>query len=192
MLAKKWVLPTKKTTKYSERCHLKRINYLQALRKLIIKGGKDKIVYVDESGFELNNYRPYAWSMKGRKAYGDKSGVRSKRTNLIAAKRGKELLAPYLYEQTTTSQYFNQWLEHSLVKELKPGSTVIMDNAAFHRKDSIREILKKHGHQALFLPPYSPDFNPIEQDFAIMKKKMIYGEYTALDELIKKYGNILE
>ena len=140
---------------------------MQALRKLVIKGGKDKIVYVDESGFELNTYRPYAWSMRGRKAY-------------------------YLYEQTTTSHWFNQWLEHSLVKELKPGSTVIMDNAAFHTKDSIREILKKHGHQALFLPPYSPDFNPIEQDFAIMKKKMIYGEYTALDELIKKYGNILE
>ena len=192
MLAKKWALPIKKTTKYSERCHLKRINYLQALRKLIIKDGKDKVVYVDESGFEHSSYRPYAWSAKGKKAYGNKDGVRPSRTNLIAAKRGKELLAPYLYEQTTTSEWFNQWLEHSLIKELKKGTTVIMDNAAFHKKDSIQKILKKHGHKALFLPPYSPDFNPIEQDFAVMKKKIIYGGYKDLDDLIKLYGNILE
>ena len=105
---------------------------------------------------------------------------------MIAAKRGKELLAPYLYEQTTTSEWFNQWLEHSLIKELKKGTTVIMDNAAFHKKDSIQKILKKHGHKALFLPPYSPDFNPIEQDFAVMKKKIIYGGYKDLDELTDK------
>ena len=158
----------------------------------MIKHGKDKLVYVDESGFEQNTYRPYAWSMKGKKAYGDKTGVRLRRTNLIAAKRGKELLAPYLYEQTTTSQWFNQGLEHSLLKELTPGSTIIMDNAAFHKKESIRHILKSHGHRALFLPPYSPDFNPIEQDFAIMKKRRIYGEYASLDELVCEYGNILE
>ena len=89
-------------------------------------------------------------------------------TNLIAAKRGKELLEHYLYEQTTTSDWFNQWLEYSLVKELKSGTTVIMDNAAFHKKDLIQQILKNYGHKALFLPPYSTDFNPIEQDFAIM------------------------
>ena len=138
MRAKKWVLPIKKTTKYSERCHIKRVNYLQALRKLIIKDGKDKIVYVDESGFEHSSYRPYAWSAKGKKAYGNKYGVRRRRTNLVAAKRGKELLAPYLYEKTTTSDWFNQSLEYSLVKELKSGTIVIMDNAAFHKKDIIQ------------------------------------------------------
>ena len=105
---------------------------------------------------------PYAWSTKGKKAYGNKNGVRPSCTNLIAAKRGKELLTPYLYEQTTTSEWFSQWLEHSLIKDLKKETTVIMDNAAFHKKDSIQKILKnmviKHyfyHHTHLTLIPLS-------------------------------------
>ena len=67
-----------------------------------------------------------------------------------------------------------------------------MDNAAFHKKDEIRAIAEAAGHKILFLPPYSPDFNPIEQDFAILKKirqKMPLG--TTIDQLVKNYGTLL-
>lgn len=151
--------------------------------------GSDNLVYVDESGFEAHTYRPYAWSKKGNKSYGERHGSHGKRTNLIAAKRKKSLLAPVLYETSTTTGWFNHWLEKHLFKELNPGSTIIMDNARFHNKEKIRELLEKTGHQVLFLPPYSPDFNPIEQDFAIMKKRRKNAEpETTIDEIVKNYG----
>ena len=75
------------------------------------------------------------------------------RTHLIAGKRGKELLATVLYETSTTADWFNDWFKHHLLKELKPASTLIMDNAAFHKKTIITEIAHNAGHHVLFLPP---------------------------------------
>ena len=151
------------------------------------------MVYVDESGFEEHTHRPYAWSIRGKKSYGERCGSRGVRTNLIAAKRQKELLAPILYETSTTAEWFNEWLGNHLIKELSPQSTIIMDNARFHKKEKIRDIVEKEGHTVLFLPPYSPDFNPIEQDFAILKKIRIYAERgTSLDAIVKEYGLLLE
>ena len=148
---------------------------------------------MDESGFEETVYRPHAWSGKGDKTHGDRNGKRGKRTNLIAAKRGKELLAPYLYEGTTTADWFNHWLEHCLFKELRPQSTLILDNAPFHNKKSIREIAEKFNHKVLFLPRYSPDFNPIEQDFANIKKRRLFAPVgTPIDHIIQSYGLLLE
>ena len=111
---------------------------------------------------------------------------------MIAAKRGKELLAPVLYEGSTSAVWFNQWFEKHLLKELNPDSTIIMDNAAFHKKEDIHALAEAAGHRVLFLPPYSPDFNPIEQDFAILKRirqKMPLN--TTIDQIVKNYGTFL-
>lgn len=163
------------------------------MRSIVKERGSKNLVYVDESGFEEHTYRPYAWSIRGKKSYGERCGSKGVRTNLIAAKRQKELLAPILYETSTTAEWFNEWLENHLIKELCPQSTIIMDNARFHKKEKVRDILGKAGHTALFLPPYSPDFNPIEQSFAILKKIRTYAERgTSLDDIINKYGSFLE
>ena len=69
-------------------------------------------------------------------SFGERKGKRAKRTNLIAGKRGKELLATILYEtSTTTADWFNEWFKNHLLKELRPSSTIIMDNAAFSYAD---------------------------------------------------------
>ena len=163
------------------------------MRQIVIQQGSSNLVYLDESGFEANTYRPYAWSKRGYKTYGERSGKRGTRTSLIAAKREKQLLAPVLFKGSTNALWFNQWLEEHLLPELKPNSTLILDNAPFHRKNDVFEIAEKAGHKVLFLPPYSPDFNRIEQDFAILKKRRIYSKfYTSLDDIIKSYGNYLE
>ena len=88
------------------------------------KGSKD-IVYVDESGFDEHTYRPHAWAKRGQKSYGERSGKRGVRTNLIVGKRGTALLAPVLYEDTTTALWVNKWMEDVLCKELRPDSTII-------------------------------------------------------------------
>jgi transposase len=128
-------------------------------------------VYVDESGFEAYTYRPYAWSKRGDKSYGDRRGQRGTRTSLIAGKRGKQLLAPVMNQGSTNARWFNQWLEEHLLPQLQPNSTIILDNAPFHRKDDVLRIAQEAGHSVLFLPPYSLDFNSIEQDESHYQKK---------------------
>lgn len=111
-------------------------------------------------------------------------------TSLIAAKCGKKLLAPILFQGSTNSVLFNQWLEHHLLQELQSPSILILDNARFHKKDDVRRIAAQAGHIVLFVPPYSPDFNPIKQDFATIKKIRMYAPSgTTLDSIIQSYGN---
>ena len=163
---------------------------MRNLRHIVVTYGWDNLIYIDESGFDAYTYRPYAWSKRGQKSHGNRSGKRGTRTSLIAGKRGKELLAPVLFKGSTNTLWFNQWLSEHLLPELKPNSTIILDNARFHRKEDVFQIAEEAGHQVLFLPPYSPDFNPIEQDFAIIKKRRIYSSpETSLDEIVKSYGN---
>lgn len=189
MRAERWALPLKKTLLYKERSHRKRSEYLGELRRLIQKFGWDNLIYIDETGFDAHSYRPNAWAPAGEKVIGERSGAFGKRTNLIAAKRGKEFLAPILYDVTTTALWFNEWLEKYLFKELRPNSVLILDNAAFHRPNDVKAIAEKAGHSVLFLPPYSPDYNPIEQDFAILKKlRSLAPANTTIDDIVKPYG----
>jgi transposase len=79
-----------------------------------------------------------------------------------------------------------------LCKELRPGSTIVWDNAPFHKKKDLEVIAAEKGHHVLFLPPYSPDFNPIGNDFSNIKKRRQYAPPdTPLDNIIKNYENYL-
>jgi transposase len=75
------------------------------------------------------------------------------------------------------------WLDQSLLKELRPNSLIVMDNAPFHNKPKIKALLEEHGHAFLPLPKYSPDYNPIEQAFAILKKRLRFSGRSLEDEL---------
>ncbi len=102
-------------------------------------------------------------------------------------------MAPILYEGSTSAIWFNQWLEKHLLKTLNPDSTIIMDNAAFYKKEKIHAMAEAAGHNVLFLPPYSPDFNPIEQEFAIIKEiRQNAPLNTTIDHIVKSYETFLE
>ena len=148
---------------------------------------------MDESGFEASTYRPYGWGYIGQKVYGERSGNARPRTSLIAAKCGTKLLAPFLFDGATDAKWFNQWLTQHLFKELPPGATVILDNATFHKTPETLRIFNESPYNLLFLPAYSPDFNPIEQVFATIKKRRQYTTpETSLDCLVKSYENYSE
>jgi len=138
--------------------------------------GSKNIVYFDESGFTAESYRPHGWAPRGEKVYGDVSGNNRKRINLIMAQRGKEWLAPMLFTSACDSITVNAWLEHALLPELTRPSVVVMDNAPFHNKNHIKAVLEAAGHMMLPLPRYSPDFNPIEQSFATIKKRRQFAK----------------
>jgi transposase len=168
---------------------MKRMAFLRELRRLIPIYGADNVVYMDETGFRKHAYRSHGWAPRGEKIYGDVSGCNRKNVNLIMAQRRKEYLAPMLFESSCDSLLVNAWLEECLVPLLKKPSIVIMDNAPFHKKKEIAALLEKHGHVLLPLPPYSPDFNPIEQTFGGFKRRRDFApQGTPVDKIIGVSG----
>jgi len=168
---------------------MKRQNYLRRLRKLIKKYGSENVVYFDESGFVSHKGRLSGWASTGQKLYANVKGRREKRTNLLMAQCGKKWLAPLVFQGSCTAKLVEEWLEKFLMKELKNPSIIIMDNAPVHSKKAIRSLLKKSGHALLPLPPYSPDFNPIEQSFGAMKKRREgMPKETTVEELVMSYS----
>ena len=103
------------------------------------------------------------------------------------AQRGKDWIAPLLFQTNCTHLTVTAWLKDMLLPALRPQSLVVMDNAPFHNKPKIAEILAEHGHQLLPLSRYSPDFNPIEKAFAILKRQRIFSR-KSMDELISAHS----
>ncbi len=146
------------------------------------------MVFIDECGFDNRVYRRYGWSQRGQKLYGERTGKREVRENLLAARQGKQIVAPMLVTGSVNALCFEKWLSRWLMQELSDNSCLILDNALIHRKNKIREIAQQKGHEVKFLPKYSPDLNKIEHDFAALKKRRKYlPENTSLDELIRGY-----
>ena len=145
--------------------------------------GSRNVVYFDESGFAAHSYRPHGWAKRGEKVFGKIHGNNRKRTNLIMAQRGRDWLAPMLFYSNCTHHTIAAWMEHCLLPELTEPSLVIMDNAPFHNKPQMQMLLEAAGHSMLPLPKYSPDFNPIEQSFAILKRRRQFNN-ASLDQLL--------
>ena len=80
-----------------------------------------------------------------------------------------ESIAPMIYSESTTGSLFESWVEDVLVPDLKTNSVIILDNAHFHRKKQLAALAQKYSFKILWLPPYSPDKNPIEKKFATFK-----------------------
>jgi len=130
------------------------------------------LVYVDECGIDQCLYREYARAPRGQKIITKISGRKFKRTNIVAGICQGKWVAPLQYNFTTDSVLFEYWFENCLLKEVDPNSVIVLDNAAFHKRSVLPEIAKRYNCEILFLPPYSPDLNPIEKRWAWLKKKL--------------------
>lgn len=117
-------------------------------------------------------YRTHGRSKRGAKVYGEVSGKRFARESIIAGFFQGKLLAPMCYQGTCNTELFNVWLKQVMIPELKQGQVLILDNATFHRSLVSKQLVEKAGCKLLFLPPYSPDLNPIEKCWANLKKKV--------------------
>lgn len=146
------------------------------------------MIYLDESGFEPEYPTLFAWAPRGKVVYGEQSSQRRPRQNLLAARNFQEFLAPMIVSGSITARVFETWLKEHLCPILSPRALLILDNARFHRPEAVTEIAEAAGHHVLFLPPYSPDFNKIEHDFAALKKILAYApDGTTLDEVVANY-----
>lgn len=129
-------------------------------------------MYLDESGINEYLYRQHARSFRGTQVFGEISGKRFGRQSVISALRNKKFLAPMCFEGTCDTELFNAWLKQELLPNLTPGQVLILDNASFHKSAETRKLVETHGCEILYLPPYSPDLNPIEKCWANMKTKI--------------------
>jgi isfu1 transposase len=132
----------------------------------------DNLVYIDETGID-NNISPIrGWAEAGIKSFTEALGFRTKRITLIAGYcyGSRELIAPMEYDGYTNTELFLAWVEYCLCRELKPNQVVVMDNASFHKSHKVTELIERAGCKLMYLPPYSPDLNPIEHVWANLKR----------------------
>lgn len=172
-------------TGYKERSLMQRRRFLRLRERFFRRGLRP--VHIDECGFAPSVARRYGYAPKGQRVYGLVSGNRRPRTSLIAARMEDRLEEPFLFEGTCDADVFNFWLERQLCPRLNREHLVVMDNAAFHKSPETAALIERTGATLLFLPPYSPDFNPIERDFAALKKNREYNENASIDEIVKAY-----
>jgi len=146
----------------------------------------EQIAYVDEMGMDQFLYREYGWSLRGKPLLGKVSGRKFKRVGIVGAKVGKSIVAPLQYDGTMDSHLFEAWFETRLLPSLAKNMVVVMDNASFHRKRKLYPLAQQAGVRLVFLPPYSPELNPIEQFWAWLKRHLrkILPLYASFDEAI--------
>ncbi|GHV31381.1 IS630 family transposase [Synergistales bacterium] len=141
-------------------------------------------MYVDESGVNKFYQREYARAPIGQKTEDVRRGEKYRRTNVIAGYCNGEVLGSHCYLCNTNGDFFELWFEKFLLPEVPVGYTIVMDNASFHRKKKLQKLAEKYGIRLIFLPPYSPDLNPIEKLRANMKR--------ALRDLVRKFRTLVD
>lgn len=113
--------------------------------------------------------RTHGYTQKGLRCYGKRDWNAKGRTNVIGALLGTNLIIASLFQGNINSQIFKQWLVDDLIPILPEQAVLVLDNASFHKATIIKETLETANITTLFLPPYSPDFNPIEHKWAQAK-----------------------
>jgi len=141
---------------------------------------------VDETGIDQFLYRQHARAFRGKKVQGEISGRKFKRVSILAGKCGANIIAPLEFEGTVDHILFEFWFEKILLRELTPGYVIAMDNASFHRKAALQALAEKAGCSVIFLPPYSPDLNPIENFWAWLKRALrsSLDSFESLDDTL--------
>lgn len=128
-----------------------------------------KLVFIDETGFTTNMVRRYGRCPGGQRLLCKTPHGHWRTTTFVAALRGCGLSAPMTLDGPMDGETFRAWTEQFLVPTLKPGEIVIMDNLPSHKVSGIKAAIEAAGAHLRYLPPYSPDLNPIEQVFAKFK-----------------------
>jgi DDE superfamily endonuclease len=123
----------------------------------------EDLVFIDEAGVNLAMTRLYGRALPGQRAYGTRPNQRGKNQTMIGAIALTGIVASLTFEGGTDGNAFRVFIEQVLVPNLWDGACVVMDNFSSHQVEGIEAAIQAVGAKVVFLPPYSPDFNPIEQ-----------------------------
>lgn len=128
-----------------------------------------RLVFVDEMGSNTALASLYAWAPKGERAFCSTPRNRGKNTTLLSSISLEGMGPSLVVEGSTNKVIFETYIEKVLCPHLKDGQVVVMDNLSAHKGDRVRDLIEGRGCELVYLPAYSPDFNPIEEAFSKIK-----------------------
>jgi transposase len=171
-----------------------RDEFLRAAWSLLVaeEGDAERLAFVDEMGVNVSLSPLYAWARKGERAFGRAPRNWGKNVTLLSSITARGIGPCLAVEGPTRRGVFEAYLEHVLAPRLRPGRIVVLDNLSAHKGGRVREIVEDAGCELLYLPPYSPDLNPIEQAFSKVKGLMRKAEARTREALIEAMGRALE
>jgi transposase len=151
-----------------------------------------RLVFIDETWFTTNMTRRYGRSLRGHRLVAKVPYGHWKTTTFIGALRHDSLTAPTVLDGAVNGEMFLAYVRQQLVPTLRAGDIVVMDNLASHKVAGVRRAIEQVGAQVVYLPPYSPDFNPIEMVFAKLKHLVRSAAPRTVDDLWNLLGRLLD
>ena len=143
----------------------------------------DRLVFVDETWIKTNMAPLRGWAPKGHRLKGLAPHGRWRTLTFLATLRRDGLSAPCVFDGPINQRSFQAWVEQHLVPTLRPGDLVIHHNLGSHKGKAVRRAIREAGARLWFLPPYSPDLNPIEQAFAKIKHWMRDAQQRTVEDV---------
>jgi transposase len=151
-----------------------------------------RLVFIDETWVKTNMAPLRGWGPKGERlrAYAPHGHWRT--LTFLGALRCDRLTAPCVFDGPINAECFRAYVEQQLVPILRPGDIVVMDNLGSHKSTAIRRMIRAAGARLWYLPPYSPDLNPIEQTFAKVKHWMRIAQRRTIEDVWRQIGSLTE
>jgi len=150
-----------------------------------------RLVFLDETGTRTSLTRLYGRGPKGQRVVGNVPLGPWKTTTFLSALRQDGFTAPLVIDGPLDGALFRAYVEQHLAPTLRPGDRVILDNLRAHKVAGFQAAVEARGARLMYLPPYSPDFNPIELAFAKLKARLRHAEERTLDGLWSRIGEVL-
>ncbi len=150
-----------------------------------------RLVFVDEMGSNTSLHELYAYAPKGERAYCSVARNRGKNTTLLASMSLWGMGPSMVVEGGANGAVFEGYLREMLVPALGEGDVVVMDNLSVHKSERVSEMIEGAGAEVLYLPPYSPDFNPIEEAFSKIKNLLRKAGARVREVLVEAIGEAL-
>jgi transposase len=152
----------------------------------------DRLVFVDETWASTNMTRRYGRCRRGERLRMSVPHGHWKTTTVIAGLRSSGIVAPFVIDCAVDRDVFETWVEQVLAPELRAGDIVVMDNLSSHKGPRVNALIQAVGAELQYLPPYSPDFNPIENAFAKLKALLRKEAARTVDALWSAIGRLVD
>lgn len=192
LLARHGLTVKKKTVHASEQDRLDVVAAREAWREMQPGLDPSKLVFLDESGVKTNMARRHGRARKGKRVVASIPHRHWKSLTFIAGLRADRIDAPWVLDRAMNGTAFLTYLRDVLGPTLAKGDVVIMDNLSTHKVAGVKEAIEATGAKLLYLPPYSPDLNPIEMMVAKLKALLRKAAKRTVDDLWKAIGNIID
>ncbi len=149
-----------------------------------------ELVFIDETGANTKMTRQYGRAPRGQRVVGRVPHGHWKTTTFVAALRSDGLVAPMVIDGAMNGDLFVAYAKQVLVPSLRAGDIVVLDNSASHKRVAAVRAIESAGCSVAYLPPYSPDFNPIELAFAKIKARLRAAELRTIDRVENFFGTV--